>query len=412
MNQPCLNYLQIATLLVSASYGIGFIFGSGELTLTQGMIGSLYAWLTGLGMLMLATVASQIWSSGLPIWDALGQFYGPIVKRSVALLSVVWMTGVLAAQILGGTAILSLMGLSHHVAMMLTSLIIFCVSKINLEFASKVFACCLFGSSAVLVYVLFQLDGLSIYFNSIPRLASDIQDISAKEVIVTFIGVTSLVVVGADYQQFVIAARSRVDAVIGCFLAAVLLLFLGALPASAVIAANEAGILDGMTDAKQVIPFLISHSTAQIGQGWEIVFLVALLSAALGSGAAVVRAMTNAVASSTSIGNNQIYSIVVILLGNLVASRAQGIVDTIVELNIVYIVSVAPAFVFFLLGLKLARHTAQRTIAAGFIASISLYIAECLGFVDGTFAIYSLCASMLISIFVLLINRYGERMVS
>jgi len=41
-----LGYLQIATLLVSASYGIGFLFGSGELAVSQGMVGSLYAWVT------------------------------------------------------------------------------------------------------------------------------------------------------------------------------------------------------------------------------------------------------------------------------------------------------------------------------------------------------------------------------
>jgi solute:Na+ symporter, SSS family len=411
MNPSCLNSIQAATLLVSAGYGIGILFGSGELAVTQGMAGSLYAWVTGFGMLLLAIAASPIWAKGVPIWDMLGQFYGPIIKRSVALLSVVWMTGVLAAQILGGTAILTLIGLPHYVAMILTLLMIFGASKINLGFASHVFAFCLFGSNAVLVYVLFQLDGLDIYFNAVPRLVSDIQTIGGKEIFVITIGVAFLVVTGADYQQFVIAARSRIDAIVGCVFAAVLLLVLGALPASAVIAANEAGVLSGMTDAKQVIPFLISHTTAQIGQGWETVFLVGLLSAALGAGAAIVRAMASAVASSTSTGTSTprlLHSTVVILLGGLVAARAQGIVDTIVDLNIVYIVSVTPLFIFFLLGVQLSQRTAQKAITAGFVTSISLYIAEWLGLVGGTIEIYSLCIGILVSTFVLVVSRYKE----
>ncbi len=36
-----LGSLQVAALLVSASYGIGFLFGSGELALSHGMAASM-----------------------------------------------------------------------------------------------------------------------------------------------------------------------------------------------------------------------------------------------------------------------------------------------------------------------------------------------------------------------------------
>lgn len=60
-----LSSVQIAALLVSASYGIGFLFGSGELALTHGMAGSIYGIATGFGMLALALVAKPLWKSGL-----------------------------------------------------------------------------------------------------------------------------------------------------------------------------------------------------------------------------------------------------------------------------------------------------------------------------------------------------------
>lgn len=42
-----LGSLQVASLLVSASYGIGFLFGFGELAIAHGMAGSIYGIATG-----------------------------------------------------------------------------------------------------------------------------------------------------------------------------------------------------------------------------------------------------------------------------------------------------------------------------------------------------------------------------
>lgn len=107
---PRLSAWQVAALLVSASYGIGFLFGSGEVALQWGMAGSIYAVVTALGIAMLALTAPQLWRSGLLVWQVLGVAYGAKVSALVALLSVVWMSGVLAAQIHGGVAVVKLMG--------------------------------------------------------------------------------------------------------------------------------------------------------------------------------------------------------------------------------------------------------------------------------------------------------------
>ena len=103
-----LGSLQVAALLVSASYGIGFLFGSGELALSHGMAGSIYGVATGFGMLVLAVFARQLWATGLPVWDLFGRAYGRQLQGVVALLSLIWMSGVLAAQIQGGVAVLEL----------------------------------------------------------------------------------------------------------------------------------------------------------------------------------------------------------------------------------------------------------------------------------------------------------------
>ena len=99
-----LGALQVAALLVSASYGIGFLFGSGEYALRYGMAGAIYGVATGLGMIAMAAFAGRLWLTGRPVWDLLGDRSGDRVRRLVALLSIVWMAGVLAAQIHGAVA--------------------------------------------------------------------------------------------------------------------------------------------------------------------------------------------------------------------------------------------------------------------------------------------------------------------
>jgi solute:Na+ symporter, SSS family len=135
-----LNAVQVAALLVSASYGIGFLFGSGEMALHHGMGGSLYGLATALGMLALTVVARKLWKSGIPIWDLFGRAYGSALKNSVALLSVVWMAGVLAAQIHGGVAIIKLLRLDDIAAYVIVLVSIFAASRLNLRVASAVFA--------------------------------------------------------------------------------------------------------------------------------------------------------------------------------------------------------------------------------------------------------------------------------
>ena len=103
-----LRAVQVAALLVSASYGIGFLFGSGEMAVAHGMAGSIYGLATAAGMLVLALLSARLWASGTPIWDMFGKVYGPQFLRIVALLSIIWMSGVLAAQIQGGVAVLQL----------------------------------------------------------------------------------------------------------------------------------------------------------------------------------------------------------------------------------------------------------------------------------------------------------------
>ncbi len=86
MTERELNAAQLASMLVSTTCGIGFLLGTGELSLHQGMAGSLYAIATTLGLIVLAVFAPSLWTSQQSIWAWFNQFFGVSVSRSAALL--------------------------------------------------------------------------------------------------------------------------------------------------------------------------------------------------------------------------------------------------------------------------------------------------------------------------------------
>lgn len=162
MTTRTLGALQVAALLVSASYGIGFLFGSGEYALRYDMAGAIYGVATGLGMIAMAVFAGRLWLAGRAVWDLLGDMSGDRVRRLVALLSIVWMAGVLAAQIHGAVAVVRLLGAGPLAAHAVAIALIFAASRFELRAASLVFAGCLAASAVVLLYALVRNGGVEL----------------------------------------------------------------------------------------------------------------------------------------------------------------------------------------------------------------------------------------------------------
>lgn len=377
-----LGSLQVAALLVSASYGIGFLFGSGELALSHGMAGSIYGVATGFGMLVLAVFARQLWATGLPVWDLFGRAYGRQLQGVVALLSLIWMSGVLAAQIQGGVAVLELLGLEQTHSHLVILLLIYGASRLDLRFASALFAMCLLASAAVLVYALVVANGLGVYLQAIPAFAEDLSTFSASRVVAISLAVGLLVCTGADYQQFVLAARSPWAAVGGCVLAGLLLFVIAFLPSAVVVAMQGGGMLGDLADAKQVVPWVLGQVAGSVGQGADKLMLIALSVAALGAGAAILRAMTEALACAASgrrSAGHPFFALIALGLSALLASRDQGIVDTMVSVNVVYIASISVCFATMVTGIVVPPQHAKWIVAVGFAASVAVHLAGWLG---------------------------------
>jgi SSS family solute:Na+ symporter len=405
MTARVLGALQVVTLLVSASYGIGFLFGSGEMALSQGMAGGLYGVATALGMLVLATFAGKLWKLGVPVWELFGRAFGLPIQRAVALLSLVWMSGVLAAQIAGGVAIAQVIGVPGFLAQALVLALILGASRLDLQAASRLFSACLLVSALVLLYALANAGGLALYAQAGPLFVIDIGSFSTARIVSIGLAVGLLVCLGADYHQFILAARHPVVAAIGCAVAGAILIAVAFLPPALVLALQGKGELDGLTEAKQVIPFALGRAADGLWPGSQALLLAALSTAALGSGAAIVRAMASAMAAASPWARNTNHlgwSISALAFGGILVARGQGIVDTMVSLNVVYLASVGWLFVLLLRGTALPARHAGLVMSSGVVVSGAAYLAGWAGWIehdaDTVSLVGGLCVSMVVGL--------------
>jgi len=377
MTEQELNPVQVASLLISTSCGVGFLLGTGELAIRQGMAACLYPIATALGLTVLALCSRLLWASGQSIWTWFNQLYGHSVGQRVALLSLIWMTGVLAAQVRGAEALLILTGLSPRSALLVTDAALLLLSAMRLPRLSVGFAICMLACNAALVGSLIETHGIEIWLNAPLRFFDTFPRLSPVHTIFTMISIIVMVVCGADYQQFLIGARTPATARNGCIFAAGIVFALGFLPASTVIATAATGRLDHLGDPAQAIPVVLirtlsSHATSTM----QILVIAMLTSTALGAGCAVLRAMSDATTTlypGTVV--RPIWSRVLpVLFGSLVATREQSLIGMMVDLNIVYITAVGPLLTLALLKVHVPEKTAHAAIMAGCSLAMACYL--------------------------------------
>ncbi|WP_395065401.1 sodium:solute symporter [Paraburkholderia silvatlantica] len=365
-NRP--GAIRVAALLVSASCGIAFLLGSGEMAVRSGMAGSLYAIVTAFGMLALALIAQKLWLAGKPIWESLGNQYGQTVRRTVAILSVTWMSGVLAAQIHGSVAVLSTAGITRYHSVQGTAAALLVFSSVDLGVAALFFAVSLLATNLILLHALVTSGGLPIYLHAWPSFVGAIQAASPVETATVVVTIGFLVVTGSDYQQFVIAARRPLDALLGCILAGVFLLVVGFLPAATIVAVLHGGRLSNLTDYASAIPLIMLHASGRAGP----ICLGVIVLAALGSGTALTRAMSSALMDLHPVTSRHAIAcrLVIVATCSAIAIDGQPIVATITSLNMIYISAVGILYVLTQTNRQVQQGCASSMMICGAVASL------------------------------------------
>ncbi|WP_205191176.1 hypothetical protein [Burkholderia sp. LMG 13014] len=252
----------------------------------------------------------------------------------------------------------------------------------RLSWLAAGFAICMLACNAVLVRTLFLTEGFGVWLHAPIQFLDGLHGTTLDHAGFTFASVVLMVVCGADYQQFVLAARAPGMAQNGCLLAAGFVFLIGFLPASAVIAALPVWHLQFLADPVQVIPFVLMHTlSAYVPNSARTLVIVVLLATALGAGCSILRAMTDATASlGPHSAARPIWSRVLsIALGTLVAKHGQSLVDMMVDLNMVYITAVGPLLGFALLNRRISERCAKATLAIGGSIAIAIYFARWTG---------------------------------
>jgi SSS family solute:Na+ symporter len=290
-----LDVLSLATLLVSAHYGLGFLLGTAEQAMTKGFAGSLYTVSIGLGTIAAIALAKFYWIEVEQIWTILGNRYGRLAKVSVGIMSWTSLIGIEAVQIVAAASILKLVGIPPLPGMIALMLLFWMLSLLPVEKASWIFRGLLLVNILALLYGLWMLNGLQDYVRSPIEFVSSLNQITPSETIGVSLSTILLVMIDMKCQQYLVQAKDIRTVYLGSLLAGLLLMVLAFLPSAVVIAAQHAGILPLALGSKEIIPYILAWVGGGSDQPSGIFLILALAVPALGLGSSVLRVQTKTV---------------------------------------------------------------------------------------------------------------------
>jgi solute:Na+ symporter, SSS family len=287
-----LSIISLATLLVSAHYGLGFLLGTAERAMSSGVMGSLYAVSVGVGTIASLALARFYWTQIEQIWTLLGNRYGNLVKVGVGLMSWMSFIGIGAVQIIATASILAVMGIAKLPTMVTVTLLFWVFSLLAVEKVSWLLRGLLLLNILGLFYALWVLHGIPNYVYAPWEFVVSLPQINLAEVIGVSLSTILLVIIDMKCHQYMVQALDLRTVYLGCILAAIAIIALAFLPSAVVIAAQNSGILPANLDAKEVVPYILSwvgHGTNQpLG-----IFLIGVLAVpSLGLGSSVLRVQT------------------------------------------------------------------------------------------------------------------------
>lgn len=350
-----LNAFSLAALLVSAHYGLGFLLGTAEKSLSIGAAGSLYPISISIGAILLVGLVKFYWTAVDPIWTLLGKRYGRAVAMLVEFMIWASLIGIEAVQVISGAFILKVLGAPVLPSMIGLSVVFMGLSLLPIERASRLFQALLVLNCLALIYGLWQLHGLPVYWRSPLEFLPSLTQIPPANQIGIAISTILLVQIDMKCQQFVVRSQSVSSAYWGCLLAGGVLLLLAFLPSSVVVAATNAGILPEGIHGKEVLPFILAWLGGGTHHPLGFCLIMSLLVPALGVGSSVLRVQNKTVLDFTQLPSSRrnylLVAIANILLSLAVATNGSGsLVNLIVSFYSVYVAAVLVPFGAYLLA--------------------------------------------------------------
>jgi solute:Na+ symporter, SSS family len=382
MNHRRLDTFSLAALLVSAHYGLGFLLGTAEKSLTHGAAGSLYAVSLGLGTIALIALAKFYWTQTEQIWTLLGSAYGSGVKIFVGLMSWASLIGIEAVQLISAASILKVFGIPPIPSMIVLATLFAIISLLPVEKAGWILRGLLFVNFLALLYGLWVLHGFPEYLRSPIEFVNSLQTESLPTTIGITLSTVLLVLIDMKYQMYLVQAKDIKSLYKGCLLAGTVLLLLALLPSTLVTAAHQAGILPDDIGGKETLPYILSWIGGGTDKPLGIALIISLLVPSLGIGSSILRVQSKIIFDfhilPVSLGTQLLVTFGNSLFGLIVALRGGEIVSLIVAFYAAYVGAVIVPFAAYLMS-QGKRYTFSRTsvklsLIASSCSSISLLI--------------------------------------
>ncbi|BAZ67547.1 hypothetical protein NIES4106_23020 [Fischerella sp. NIES-4106] len=389
-----LDALSLAALLVSAHYGLGFILGTAEQSLTLGIAGSLYAVCIALGTIAMMGLAKFYWTKVEQIWTLLGSYYGNKVKIFVGLISWASLIGIAAVQLISGAFILKVLGISTLPTMLGMAILVTIISLLPVEKASWILRGLLVLNFLSLLYGLWVLHTIPDYVRSPLEFTTSLEVVSSTTKLGISLSTILLLLVDMRYQQFIVRTKDVANVYRGCLLAAISLFLLALLPSSVVVAALKAGILPAGIDGKQTLPFILSWIGGGTDKPLGIILMASLLVPALGVGSSTLQVQTKTILDfhilPASKYSRLLITITNALLSLIVALKGGEIVFLIVAFYAAYVGAVLVPFIAYLLSQTGYYTFSKVSVRLSLLASsISSFLMLALTFIYPSAALFS-----------------------
>lgn len=398
-----LSAFQIAIALATTHYGLGFLVGTGQDIAAHGAAGMLYAFSTALGLLTLIPITQYYWGSKKPIWDIFLARHGKTAGKITAFLSSFWMLGVVASQILGGSAALMALGLSRTISTICIAAILLVLSYVDLGRLSKIFFYFLLFSSAVVVFTLFQYGVVSalttpwLFLSEIPRL-------STEKLFGTLLTTVLITFIGMDFHQFIVSAQNESSARWGAFGGFLILFILTTVLGSAILGfLRTSNDLSGsqLTNAQVVPQMLIQTGESFFGNLGRLLFLIPIVLVSIGSGSAVTKVVLHASQEFLpSLSRKKVLNLVIVLICVGLTLLSESVVGLVVSFYATYVGAVLVPFIVNILEergyLRISDDVFTRAILSGFGLSVFLFlISKAEWLTIGDISVYMLVAGLL-----------------
>lgn len=378
-----LNTGKIAISLISLHYGLGFLLGTSEAVFNLGLAGMTYALSCALGLLFLSLISKFYWKKKYPLWTLLGNSFGKTVREGVCFLSWFWMIGIVASQVLGASFILGILGVPPMVGIIITITAVSLFSLIPIEKLSNIFFSLLIFNSLAIILGTVKITSINFLrnlFSSAPKGFSDRSIFSYLGIAVPTIFITLL---GMDFHQFIVQAKTYKQAIIGSLLGGLGLIFIALLPTVITLSAVSHKILPANIDGKQVIPFVLLYEGRKFGFPFLGKVLVAcLLTVSLASGSALTRILTRTFQDfdfiSPKLRSRKIILVTNALTVFFLTLTGKTIISLIVCFYVIYLSGViVPFLVYFVQSKKLfsfPRRAVSHSLVLGTVSSLVILV--------------------------------------